>query len=123
MGRAALQGETDRSPCKVQPSVSRCLGQQEDSGNVSQDEKFQVFVQVAGASATRVLWVTVHTTVADACSALGLTGVMPDEVYGSIGSKLLGWNDRLGQGGACMGCRVLLFHRVRGGGGSRPTPV
>ena len=120
-GQGCPSGGTDRSPCKVQPSVSRFLGQQEDSGKVSQDDKFQVFIQSTRlVSATRVLWVTARTTVADACSALGLKGMMPSEVYRSIGSKLLGWNDRLAQGGACKGSRVLLFHRTRGGGGSRP---
>ena len=77
-------------------------------------------MQGAGlGSATRVLWVTAHTTVADACSALGLTGVLPSDVYGSIGSKLLGWNDGLAQGGACKGSRLVLFRRTRGGGGPR----
>ena len=114
-----LQGETDRFPCKMQPYFSRCLGQQEGSEKVSQDERFQVFVQGTGCgTATRVLWVSAHTTVADACSLLGLMDVIPGSIYGSIGSTLLGWNDRLAQGGACMGCRVVMYQRMRGG--SRP---
>ena len=122
LGITTLEGETDRSPSQEPygSQASRSLGQQEDSGKVSQDEKFQVFVQGAGlGSAARVLWVTAHTTVADACSALGLTGALPSDVYGSIGSKLLGWNDRLAQGGACKGSRLVLFRRTRGGGGPR----
>ena len=122
VGIMTMEGETDRSPSQEPfgSLASRSLGQQEDSGKVSQDEKFQVFVQGAGlGSATRVLWVTAHTTVADACAALGLTDVVPSDVYGSIGSKLLGWNDGLAQGGACKGSRLVLFRRTRGGGGPR----
>ena len=122
VGITTLEGETYRSPSQEPygSQASRSLMQQEDSGKVSHDEKFQVFVQGAGlGSATRVLWVTAHTTVADACFALGLTGVLPNDVYGSIGSKLLGWNDRLAQGGACKGSRLVLCRRTRGGGGPR----
>ena len=122
VGITTLEGETDRSPSQEPygSQASRSLGQQEDSGKVSHDEKFQVFVQGAGLGfAMRVLWVTAHTTVADACFALGLTGVLASDVYGSIGSKLLGWNDRLAQGGARKGRRLVLCRRTRGGGGPR----
>ena len=72
-------------------------------------ESFQVFVHIAG-SGTRVLWVTPRTTLSDLCGTAGLDRVENGcDVYATVGTRLLGWDQSVHSCGVVAGSRVELL--------------
>ena len=84
--------------------------QQKGSILIRDPESFQVFVHIGGSGA-RVLWVTPCTTLSDLCGSAGLDCVGNRcDVYATVGTRLLGWNQSVHSCGVVAGSRVDVRH-------------